>query len=398
MCGAKRGDFMNNNIFQKKLNGLGLDVTEKDDNLLYGKTKTASEFVNKWEKLSKRTREKVIKIAGAGLLSLLVLCGCGVNTGCVDKGDSTYAIDLGDGEINCPIKNFTHPDTLTNAIYDKTLNVEPRCYFSKREYEANFVSSNCGDTTELIYIEPINKEYLTNDEYDFYAYAKHTLNGLNYYSRTAFSLYSPEEQDPDYLNDDVVIKQNTEITNRLIETFNQKSYSTFVEELDSALKKYKINIAHFGGRSISSISEYQDELNKKATKKFAKFIDEKYEAVQIINTTIGDYCLIKRGDDNKYDYLDLRFEDGYKNFKNIIVQTVTGIGYTKDGIPEIFHIQHRYINPFWEYEDYTNFYNKLVAGDFSKENDTWKFLRIYTSPINEASYETGETANNVDEK
>lgn len=372
---------MNNNIFQKKLNDLGPDVTKKIDDLFDGETKNPSSFVQKFEDFTPKLRKKAIKMAGAGLISLLVLCGF---NGCVDKDGNLYSIVENYGEVDCPIKNYEHPASLTKALFDNNSKVENFCYFPKREYEIAFASANLENNTKILYIEPINTEYVQNRYHDFYAYAKHTINGLNYYSRTVFSLYRPEEQNPDYLNNDAEIKNATSKVNSLVATFNNKPYNLFIEELNSAIEAegFKLNIFYGSGREISAMGEIQDDLNKQSSSKFAKFIGDEYIGAQIINTTIGDRKLDKKGSTNE------------KDWDTSLCQTIVGIAYTKDGTPEIFHIQFRYKDPFWKYEDYTSFYTKLVTGEITREAKYWKELNVYTSPINGLSYEIGVTSNN----
>lgn len=379
---------MKNNVFRKKFNDLGPNTSEKINKLFDGETKTASEFVNKWEKLSKKAREKAIKIAGAGLLSLLVLCGF---NGCVDKDGNLFSPITNSafsgealGEVDCPIKNYEHPASLTKALFDNNSEVENFCYFPKREYDVAFASANLENNTKILYIEPINTEYVQDSYHDFYAYAKHTINGLNYYSRTAFSLYRPEEQNPDYLNKDAEIKNATSKVNSLVTTFNEKPYNLFIEELNSAIESegFKLHIFYGSGRKISAMGEIQDDLNNQSSSKFAKFIGDEYVGAQIINTTIGDRKLNKKGSSNE------------KDWDTSLCQTIVGIAYTKDGTPEIFHIQFRYKDPFWKYEDYTSLYTKLVTGKITREEKYWKELNVYTSQINGLSYEISTTANN----
>jgi len=75
---------MNDNIFRKKFNELGIKVSKKLDELFDGATRNAKEFVQKFENMSSKTRLKAIRCT-AGLMSLLVLSGF---TGCVsNNGD-----------------------------------------------------------------------------------------------------------------------------------------------------------------------------------------------------------------------------------------------------------------------------------------------------------------------
>ena len=73
---------MDNNTFRKKLNEFGAKTCEKLDKLFEGATRTKEEFFEKFK--NPKIREKAVKIAGASIVSLALLCG---STGCMaDNG------------------------------------------------------------------------------------------------------------------------------------------------------------------------------------------------------------------------------------------------------------------------------------------------------------------------
>ena len=73
---------MNDNIFRKKILEMGKSAGEKIEKLFDGATRNAREFVDKFRDMNNKTRVKVMKQVGAGLMSLLILAGF---TGCVDE-------------------------------------------------------------------------------------------------------------------------------------------------------------------------------------------------------------------------------------------------------------------------------------------------------------------------
>ena len=72
---------MKDNVFRKKLNELGKNSSEKIEKYFAGATNNAHEFVEKFKSMSNKTRLKVVKSIGAGVMSFLILCGF---TGCLD--------------------------------------------------------------------------------------------------------------------------------------------------------------------------------------------------------------------------------------------------------------------------------------------------------------------------
>ena len=72
---------MNDNTFRKKLNDMGADAKRKIEIFFEGATNNAHEFVEKFKSMSNKTRVKVVKSVGVGIMSLLILSGL---TGCMD--------------------------------------------------------------------------------------------------------------------------------------------------------------------------------------------------------------------------------------------------------------------------------------------------------------------------
>ena len=69
-------------ILRKKLAELGESARKKVDYFFEGATNTAHEFVDKFKSMSNKTRLKVVKSVGAGIMSVLILAGF---TGCMDE-------------------------------------------------------------------------------------------------------------------------------------------------------------------------------------------------------------------------------------------------------------------------------------------------------------------------
>ena len=93
-------------ILRKKLAELGTSAKAKVDYFFEGATNSANEFVDKFKSMSNKTRLKVVKSVGAGLLSVLVLAGF---TGCMDG--------LGNITDN---PTTTTPKTEASSVYDPT--------------------------------------------------------------------------------------------------------------------------------------------------------------------------------------------------------------------------------------------------------------------------------------
>lgn len=412
---------MKNNIFRKKFNDLGPNVSDKIDKIFEGETKSDSEFVAKFKNLSSKARKKAIQIAGAGLVSLLVLSGF---TGCVDKnGNITettidqapepqetptsvlneYTTVSSPSQTNKPQESTSAPTETTGRPEESTTArpaetttapteitttapateettteapivtpVEPEKLPGYNEdyvyptYLLNWVSSHYTNSKiKILYVEPLPYQIIYDMDHGFYIYVECTdLEDENdvSYSRLAFEL--PSKQD-----------------SSLGRKREYSSYSDYINTLVDYMQNYQVSNVKVSSSAVSDLRT----INNMDMSKFAKFLGDQYVDAKILYTDRRVYAQ-NDTDQNKFG----------RTGKNHIV----GFVYTADGKCECFNIlfDFHYYNLY--NARYASLENKkflLLLQDMAdgtrtkKDTADWNFFETYTRPIEDVFTQTNQS-------
>jgi len=100
-------------VFKKKLMELGNSAREKVNHFFEGATNSAEEFVDKFKNMTNKTRLKVVRSVGAGIMSVLILAGF---TGCLDELGNIVEQDPNGNNpsaITTVFNETTRPEELT---------------------------------------------------------------------------------------------------------------------------------------------------------------------------------------------------------------------------------------------------------------------------------------------
>lgn len=411
---------MKNNIFRKKFNDLGPSVTEKLDDIFEGETKSESEFVQKFRNLSSKARKTAIKIAGAGLVSLLVLSGF---TGCVDKnGDihettveqspetetpssvlNQYTTTSPPEQTSRPEETTKRPEEITKGPEETTRGpeetttkpeetttpstteeittapivtpVEPAKlpgYNKDYVYPAaltNFVAKYISaPKIKVVYVQPIPYEVVYDDkDRDYYIYVEcyDENDNITSYRRMDFRF------------------QDRKIANHVWFKRNFSSYSNFINTLTDYIQKDPLvnvkvskddSIAFYGNdircRAVDTITA----INKTDMSKFAKILGDNYVDAKVFYMTYND-------DVKGYTYSSGVYGYAY---------TITGFAYTADGKCECFTIQTQPPNYFEsvkysEYDDEPDLMLQDMASGKLTRTDMnyaeWQYFKTFTRPV-----------------
>lgn len=423
---------MKNNIFRKKFNDLGPSVTEKLDTIFEGETKSESEFVQKFRNLSSKARKTAIKIAGAGLVSLLVLSGF---AGCVDKnGDihettveqspetetpssvlNQYTTTSSPEQTNQPEETTKRPEEITKGPEETTRGPEetttkPAETTGKPE-EITTPSITEPSTTEEIttapIVTPVEPEKLPGYDKD-YVYPAALTNfvaqhisapkiKIVYVQPIPYAVVYDDKYRDYYIyvecydeNDNITSYrrmdfafQDSNLGNHIWFKRNFSSYSNFINTLTDYIQKDPlVNVRVSKDKSIG-LNGYNircravdtiTAINKTDMSKFAKILGDNYVDAKVFYMTFND------------DIKGFTFSDGRSDY----AYTITGFAYTADGKCECFTIQTQPPTYFQSVKYYI-YYDKpdLILQDMASGKLTrtdmnyaeWLYFKTFTRPI-----------------
>lgn len=408
------------------------------DNIFEGETKSESEFVQKFRNLSSKARKTAIKIAGAGLVSLLVLSGF---TGCVDKnGDihettveqspetetpssvlNQYTTTSSPEQTRQPEETTKRPEEITKGPEETTRGPEETTTKPEETTTPSITEPSTTAPTEPATTEPSTTEEITTAPivtpvepeklpgYDKdYVYPAALTNFVAKYIsapkiKVVYVQPIPhkvvyDDKGRDYYiyvecydeNDNITSYrrldfgfQSTVLSNDLWVKRNFSSYSNFINTLTDYIQKDPLvnvkvskddSIAFYGNDIRCRAVDTITAINKTDMSKFAKILGDNYVDAKVFYMTYND-------DVKGYTYSSGVYGYAY---------TITGFAYTADGKCECFTIQTQPPNYFEsvkysEYDDEPDLMLQDMASGKLTRTDMnyaeWQYFKTFTRPV-----------------
>lgn len=402
------------------------------DNIFEGETKSESEFVQKFRNLSSKARKTSIKIAGAGLVSLLVLSGF---TGCVDKnGDihettveqspetetpssilNQYTTSSSPEKTNRPEETTKRPEEITKGPEETTRGPEETTTKPEETTTPSITEPSTTTPTEPATTEPSTTEEITttpivtpvepeklpgyNKDYVYPAYLTDKIHDWATNSYVKFENDTYEKQFAYLIGDaktEILYVQpkdykNVYDLNHEFYVYARHTYSddnkTVVYYTKTAFDLPSDQVmALRQKRYYSSYSDYTNTLVDYMKNYKISNIETGISGLSSNLDSLNNMDMSKFAKfiGNKYVDAEIlsidcqRDSQEYKNKK--YVYTITGFAYTADGKCDCFNIQvDSYdINAS---EALNEFVIKLINGSITKDNDRISYLNIFTRPI-----------------
>lgn len=329
---------MKDNLFLKRIEALGSGAKKKIEKCLGSVIDSGHDFVEKFKSSTNKTRLKVIKQVGAGVLSVLLLCGF---TGCVDEnGDiSANATTVSRVDVTTIYNEPTTPPVVTTpstpaVTTGPTTGTNPPEVTTPGTTEPTTPpveepGTTTPGTTEPITppvevpgtttpgeTEPSNPPAETEtpnlpadeDGYEYPEYFENLANEM-IRARGVFSSHRYEDElkatDAEVVfvgtgksidsDTPIIIYTRHKLENgktyygrfafsvaskdyrRLNWTYLYNSYEAYVSAMENALK----NKQELVEAKLSLLEDQTDIINSGLTENFAKFVDEKFVDVEI---------------------------------------------------------------------------------------------------------------------
>lgn len=390
---------MKDNVFRKKLNEMGKNASEKIEKLFDGATNNAHEFVEKFKSMSNKTRLKVVKSVGAGVMSLLILCGF---TGCMDDLGNIFDTDtpnitqVTNSQINDVTIPSSRPQLTTKPA--ETSNPEETTKkpdeTTKKPDETSkpeeTTTPNSGTVVTPKEDLPADADGYRYPEF-FYNLVNKTMadavyigNGINYqtilkkqtpeiifvergeytdYEETPIVIYAKYCTNPntnEFIYTRLSFKTGGNDYGRLGRPSRYSSYAEYIAAVQAALEK-KAEILYI---DVSSVEERQDALNDKLGANYAKclganFVDATVNHARMFGMSgvVGDVC------------------------------EVSGFAYDKDGTAYSYTLRYQLKGSFVDIEfivDYLQTGRMKVDKDFKMfEVTSMPVAGVFTEQVNE---------------